>query len=70
MRQRVQNSLNDMEEAVRVCQPLTGEYYILNSHKFPACIVECGFLSSPDDEALLITDEYQEKIAYAVLREA
>ena len=64
----VQNSLNGMDEAVRDCSALKGDYYILNSHTYPACIVECGFLSSPEDEELLITAEYQEKIAYAIFK--
>lgn len=66
----VQKSFNAMEEAVRECSALKGDYYILNSHPFPACIAECGFLSNPEDEALLITDEYQDKIAYAIFKGA
>lgn len=64
----VQESFNAMEEAVRESSALKGDYYILNSHPYPACIAECGFLSNPEDEALLITSEYQEKIAYAIFK--
>ena len=43
-----------------------GDFYILNCS--PAGIlVECGFLSNPDEEAKLITDSYQEKIAYTIM---
>lgn len=66
----VQESFNSMEEAVRQCSALKGDYYILNSHPYPACIAECGFLSNPEDEALLTTDEYQDKIAYAIFKGA
>lgn len=66
----VQKSFNAMEETVREYSALKGDYYILNSHSYPACIAECGFLSNPDDEALLITDAYQEKIAYAIFKGA
>ena len=64
----LQNSFNEMEEASRDCQILTGDYYILNCTNYPSVIAECGFLSNPDDEALLITDEYQDKIAYAIFK--
>ncbi|HEY8390565.1 MAG TPA: N-acetylmuramoyl-L-alanine amidase [Clostridia bacterium] len=46
---------------------LSGDYYIVNCTDYPSVIVECGFLSNADDEALLITDEYQEKLAYHIM---
>lgn len=64
----IQNSFNDMEEATRDVEALKGDYYILNCTEFPSIIAECGFLSNPEDEALLITDEYQESIAYAIFK--
>jgi N-acetylmuramoyl-L-alanine amidase len=44
----------------------TGDYYILDSTSFPAVLVECGFLSNPDDEKLLNTTEYQRIIAHYI----
>ena len=64
----IQSSFNDMEEAVRDCSELSGDYYILNCTDYPSVIAECGFLSNPQDEALLVTDEYQESLAYAVFK--
>ncbi len=64
----VQNSFNTMEEASRSCSALTGDYYLLNCSDYPSIIAECGFLSNPDDEALLITDEYQDALAYAIFK--
>ncbi|WP_446715320.1 N-acetylmuramoyl-L-alanine amidase [Caloramator sp. Dgby_cultured_2] len=32
----------------------------------PSVIVECGFLSNPEEEYLLNQDEYQNKIAWAI----
>ncbi len=66
----IQNSFNDMVEAVRVCSPLKGDYYILNCTNYPSVIAECGFLSNPDDEALLISDKYQDELAYAIFKGA
>ncbi len=64
----IQNAFNLMEEAPRQSSALVGDYYILNCSNYPSVIAECGFLSNPDDESLLITDEYQEKIAYSIYR--
>lgn len=64
----VQKSLNGMEETVREYSALNGDYYILTSHNYPSIIVECGFLSNPEDEALLMTDAYRQKIAYAIFK--
>jgi N-acetylmuramoyl-L-alanine amidase len=44
------------------------DYYILNCSPYTSIIAECGFLSNPQDEALLITDKYQEEIAYAIFK--
>ena len=64
----IQNSFNLMQEATRTCSALTGDYYILNCTNYPTVIAECGFLSNKEDEALLITDEYQESIAYSIFK--
>lgn len=44
-----------------------GDYYILNCTNLPAVLVECGFLSNKEDEALLISSDYQNKICYSIL---
>lgn len=64
----IQDSFNAMEDAVRECSALTGDYYILNCSDYPSVIAECGFLSNPQDEALLVTEEYQDEIAYAIFK--
>ncbi len=43
-----------------------GNYYILKNVQCPAVIVECGFLSNYSEAELLVTDEYQEKLAVAI----
>lgn len=42
------------------------EYYLLKKATCPAVIAECGFLSNPSEAALLVTEEYQEKLAFAI----
>lgn len=41
-------------------------YYLLKKTDVPLAIVECGFLSCPEEESLLKTEEYQDKIAHAI----
>lgn len=41
-------------------------YYLLKKAVCPIVIVECGFLSNWNEAALLVTDEYQKKVAQAV----
>ena len=43
-----------------------GDYYILKTRNIPCSLIECGFLTNPDEEAMLITEEYQQKVAYAI----
>ncbi len=59
------------EALIRVLRPdkkrtaLPGDYFIL-SLDLPSVLVECGFLSNPSDEALLLTQAYREKCAQAI----
>lgn len=66
----IQKSLNEMKECVKSNAPLVGDYYMLKCTSSPSVIVECGFLSNPDDEALLVTAEYQKAVAYAIFKGA
>ena len=45
-----------------------GDYFILKCTDVPSVLCECGYLSNADDEALLITDEYQDKVAYCIYK--
>lgn len=40
--------------------------YLFYHAENTAVLCECGFLSNPDEEALLSTDEYQYKVAYCI----
>lgn len=48
----------------RVSKP--GEYRVLMDTAMPAVVVEVGFLSHPEEEALLATPAYRERIAEAL----
>ncbi len=43
-------------------------YYLLKKTKGTTVIVECGFLSNQGEAGLLVTDEYQEKMAASVAK--
>ena len=62
----VQNALNLMPTAKRTYRELSGDYYILRESNYPAIIAECGFLSNPDDEAMLQDENCQKALAAAI----
>jgi len=41
-------------------------YYLLKKTSVPIVIVECGFLSNYEEAGKLVTEEYQDKVAWAV----
>ena len=44
-----------------------GDYYVLNCTDKPAILVECGFLSNSEEEALLQDEDYKERFCYNLL---
>lgn len=40
--------------------------FILNDSKLPSVLVECGFLSNPEEEKNLLNSSYQNDMAYAI----
>ncbi len=44
--------------------PLEADYYMLKCTERPSVIVECGYLSNPEEELLLQKEDYQENVAY------
>ena len=43
------------------------DYYLLIHTSCPIVITECGFLSNPEEEKLLLSQDYQEKVCYSIL---
>ncbi len=41
-------------------------YYILKNTQIPSVIIECGFLSNPDEETKLNNEDYRLKTAWAI----
>ena len=44
---------------------MPGDYFILQLDT-PSVLVECGFISNPTEEALLLSPAYQEKLGEAL----
>ena len=40
--------------------------YIMIIFEIPISIVVCGFLSNKEEEKMLLTDEYQDKLAWGI----
>mgnify|MGYP003306400279 CR=1 FL=1 len=45
---------------------LSNKLIVLKENTLPACLVECGFMSSPTERELLLTEDYQKKIAEGI----
>ena len=41
-------------------------FLLYNNTVNPAVLVECGFISNPDEAALLATEDYQDQVAFAI----
>lgn len=50
-------------ENTRECKLIPDTVYLLNHIACPAVLVECGFLTSPEEERLLREETYQKKLA-------
>ncbi len=63
----IQENLNDaiQKENKRVAMKLD-TVYIMKHVEIPISIVECGFLSNPEEEKQLLDDSYQDKLAWGI----
>ena len=63
----IQSSLNEsiQKENNRAAMKLD-TVYIMKKVEIPISIVECGFLSNPEEEKKLLNDEYQNKLAWGI----
>lgn len=62
----IQNTLLKLDPTNTRTEKSSDSYYLLKNSSMPAVIVECGFLSNPDETAKLIDSNYQKKLAYAI----
>ena len=56
----------NLDKSIKATSP--GDYFMLKCSLAPSVIVECGFLSNEEDEKLLQTPDYQEKIIDSIYK--
>ncbi len=54
----------------RAVKPSAGKIYLLDKIKYPAVLVECGFLSNSDEAALLCDNDYLQRLALVIFAAA
>lgn len=65
--QSIQKSIGDAidKENKRVAKTIDN-IYIVKHVEIPTTIVECGFLSNPEEEKQLLDDNYQDRLAWGI----
>ena len=61
----IQKSLHKYCNA-RSVESKVGDYFILNSSYYSAVLIECGFISNPEEEKLLNSKDYKNKMVNAI----
>ena len=63
----IQEKLNEaiQKENNRIAMKLDS-IYIMKNVEIPISVVECGFLSNPEEEKQLLEDSYQERLAWGI----
>lgn len=63
----MQEALRNMDPSnTREAKQADGDLYLLSHAKMPACLLECGFLSNPEEEKLLMNATYRDLLAQTV----
>ena len=60
------DSLSLKEDNDRSVKAAGDSIYLLSHAEIPAVLVECGFLSNPEELSLLKTEDYQQKLAMSL----
>ena len=51
----------------RAAKAVGDDLYLLDNTSNPAVMIECGFLSNPDEAAKLESEEYQKQVAFTIM---
>ena len=63
----IQSRMSDVTGAkTSYVKPAERNLFLLKNTPMPAILIECGFLTNPQEEANLNTSEYQAKLAWAI----
>ncbi len=65
--ENIQNNIAGLTGAkVHTVKTASDSLYLMKNPVPPSVLVECGFISNPEEEKLLNDDAYQSKIAFAI----
>lgn len=62
----IQSSIRTYVDSTNKRQCKSEDFFMLRNGDSTNVMIECGFLSCPDEEKLLLDEAYQDKIAYSV----
>lgn len=62
----IQNSLLKIDDTNTRMAKSSDSYYLLKHSNVPSVIVECGFLSNPEETSRLTDSNYQKQLAYSI----
>lgn len=62
----IQNTLNDNLNTSREIKTIPQKTYMYDKLNIPGVLIECGFLSNPDEKNKLTTEKYQQKLAILI----
>ncbi len=66
---RVQDAISEITGApTHAVKTADEKLFLMKNTSVPTILVECGFLSNPDEETKLNNEEYQSKIAWAIAK--
>ena len=65
MQERFRSVLQPENE--REAKAVGDDLYLLDNTSNPAVMIECGFLSNPDEAAKLESEEYQKQVAFTIM---
>lgn len=64
----IQENLNTELKNDRDVKPIPTKTYMYSKLTVPGVLIECGFLSNPNEKSKLVTKEYQEQLARTITK--
>lgn len=64
----IQNAMNEELKGDRLIKKIPTDTYMYNKLKIEGVLIECGFLSNPNERKLLQTSDYQLKVAQSITK--
>ena len=62
----IQNKMNEFLKGNREIKKIPKNTYMYNKLEVPGVLIECGFLSNPNERKLLVSEDYQKVVAKSI----